>query len=387
MAKITTALFGELAILPQQAEAPIRETLEFLTNVILSHNGKEQRLSLRSKARQSFEYTIPLQAWHTAAAFNTEYGAISKRWAVPIWTEGQYVGTVAQNAAAIACNTDLHDLRDNSLAMLYAGCNQWRIIEISTVTPGQISIANNFASISGAWLIPVRIGHIEGTIDKPTNGYNSKTKVRFEIEDNFEFAAAEPEQYLTNDIYYDSGFLNGASLSRSFEKRVDVNDFSLGPVERRSPWLNTRVGTPYRVIADNLTEVRNYKDFLFRRAGKFRAFWRPSFEVNLRVVNTGVIGATLVVESDSFLDYAIDRTNIAVQTTAGAWLNRTISNPIQIDAARIQLTLSAALNIRTDEIARVCYLGLHRLDTDRIEFEHKGGGVVESEVRVLELNP
>ena len=46
MAKITTTLFGELAIIPFQAEAPISETLEFYTDVMLASDGTEKRLQL-----------------------------------------------------------------------------------------------------------------------------------------------------------------------------------------------------------------------------------------------------------------------------------------------------------------------------------------------------
>ena len=58
MAKITTTLFGELAILPYQAEAPVKESLEFLTDVITAYDATEERLQLRSKPRQSFNYSI-----------------------------------------------------------------------------------------------------------------------------------------------------------------------------------------------------------------------------------------------------------------------------------------------------------------------------------------
>jgi hypothetical protein len=387
MAKITTQLFGQLAIVPQQAETPVRETLEFLTDVLESYNGSEQRLQLRTKARQTYAYTIPLQAWHTAAAFNTEYGAIRKRWAVPIWTEAQYVGNILSNAPAIVCDTTNYDLRDESLAMIYAGCDKWQVVEIASVEPGQINLLSNVNGFVGAWLIPVRIGFISNTIDKPTNGHNGKSTLTFEIEDTSEITSDAPSQYLGNDIYYEVGFLSGDSISRTIEKRLDKNDFSLGLVERRSPWENTRFATPYRKVLDSPSEVADFKKWLYRRAGKFRSFWLPTFEVNMRVVNTGVIASTLLISADSYIDYASVRTNIAIQANDGTWYNRTVSNPLQINSSTIQLTLSSALNLDASKVSRVSYLGLNRLDADRIELNWRGAGVVESEIRILELNP
>lgn len=387
MAKITTQLFGELAILPRQAEAPIKETLEFLTDVMESYNGTEQRLQLRTKARQTFDYTVPLQSWHMAAAFNTEYGAIRKRWAVPIWTEAQYVGTVAQNAPTIACDTTNYDLRSQSLALLYAGCDKWQVIEIATAETGVITLLGGVTGVVGAWLLPVRLGWIANTIDKPTNGHNGKSQLIFEIDDTLPLSSDAPPQYLGNDIYYEVGLLSGDAVDRSLEQRLDENDFDLGPIERRTTWANARFATPFRRVINGAAEMRAYKNFLYRRAGKFRAFWQPSFEVNMRPMNTGVIASTLVIKSDSYIDYGSIRKNIAIQTMAGAWLLRTVSNPIQINADSVQLTLSSALNINVANIARISYLGLNRFDADRIELNWIGNGVAESTVRILELTP
>ena len=387
MAKITTALFGELAILPYPAEAPIKETLEFATDVMEAYNGDEERQQLRSKPRQTFAYTVPVQAWNMAAAFNTEAGAIRKRWAVPIWTEAQYVGTVVAAAASINCNTSIYDLRANSLALLFGGCGQWQIVEIGAITGTYIAPTNVLTAMKGCWLLPVRLGWIAGNIDKPTNGHNAKSTLTFEIDDNMSLVPPAPAQYLSNDVYYEPGLLSGDSVSRSIEQRLDESDFALGPIARRSPWAYSQFGTPYRSVIEGAAAMREYKKFLYRRAGKYRAFYMPTFENNLRVANTATIVSTLVVKSDSFINYASLRSNIAVQTLAGAWLARGISNPIQIDPERVQLTLSSPLNIAPGNIARISYMGLSRLDTDRIEITWQGNNVAEAQFRMLELKP
>lgn len=387
MAKITTNLFGELAILPHPSETPIKETLEFLTDVLPSHNGKEKRIQLRSKPRQTFGYKVPTQAWQMASSFNTGYAAIRDRWAVPVWTESQYVGSVIQDASAIECNTSIYDLRPDSLAMLFTACNGWQVIEIVSVEPGQINIAPGVRNFAGAWLVPVRLGWIAGNINRPTNGHSGKTELTFEIDDNPLFVPEAPAQYDGFDIYYEPGLLSGASVSRSIEKSLDVTDYSLGPVSRRSPWLNSRFATPYRSLLEGMAQVHEYKNWLFRRAGKFRPFWFPTFEVNMRVKNAGNITSTLVIESDSYIAYAANRTRIAIQTTTGAWHIRTVSNPVQINADSVQLTLSSALNIHVNNVARVSFLGFNRLDADRIELNWNTNNVVEANVRILELNP
>lgn len=386
MPKVTTTLFGELAVLPYQAEAPVKESLEFLTDVITAYDATEERLQLRSKPRQSFNYSIPLQAWHTASAFNTEYGAIRKDWAVPIWTEAQYVGTISAGLFSIGCITAVYDLRPQSLAMLYSVGGDFQIIEINEVFSDHITLLVGTKYITGAWLMPVRKGWIQGNIDKPINGHNGKSLLTFVIDDNPVITPVAPAQYLGDDIYYDAPLLSDGSLLASLSQQQDIIDMSLGPVTRRTNWNRPQYGKPWRSLLTTPEEVRSYREFLYRRAGKFRRFWYPTFENNMRVTNTGNITTTLTIQSDSFIDYASLRTHIAIEAN-GVWYPRAISDPIQIDAQRVQLTLSPALNVPATGITRISYLGLHRFDTDRIELSWQGGGVVESNVQILELLP
>lgn len=386
MAKVTTELFGELAVLPYQAEAPVKESLEFLTDVIEAYDATEERLQMRSKPRQSFNYSIPLQAWRTAAAFNTEYGAIRKDWAVPIWTEAQYVGTVGAGLLEVLCNTSLYDLRPQSLAMLYNVCGDFQVIEIDEVFSDHITLLADTEYVAGAWLMPVRKGWIQGNVDKPTSGHNGKSSLTFVIDDNPTITPAVPAQYLGDDIYYDVPLLSSGSLSASLSQQQDITDMSLGPVARRTNWNRPQYGKPWRTLLTTPQEIRSYREFLYRRAGKFRRFWFPTFENNMRIANTGNITTTLIIQSDSFIDYASLRTHIVIEA-GGVWYPRAVSNPVQVSATQVQLTLSSALNIQAQRITRTSYLGLHRFDADRIELNWQGGGVVESNVQVLELSP
>ena len=80
----------------------------------------------------------------------------------------------------IACDTTIFDLRANSLALLFAGCENWQIVEIGAIASDSITPTNVLSAMSGAWLVPVRLGWITGNVDKPTNGHNGKSTVTFQ---------------------------------------------------------------------------------------------------------------------------------------------------------------------------------------------------------------
>lgn len=386
MAKITTTLFGELAIIPFQAEAPISETLEFYTDVMLASDGTEKRLQLRTFPRQIFEYNIPLQATQIQESFNALYGAVRKKWAIPIWTEGQLVGDVVTGATSISCDTTLYDLRANSLAMLYSASGDWQIVEISTLDSISVTVSNTLQSMVSAYLIPVRVGWIVGSPTRKINGYNGSLSVVFQVDDNGAITETVPSQYLSNDIYYNAGLLMDGSTSRSIQMETETIDFELGKVEYRTTWTNSRSAGVHTFILEGASEVRAFKRFVARCAGKFRSFWMPSFESNLRVANTGTIGSTLTINRDGFADYTF-RKNITILDAQGARYNRVVSNPVNVIGNLLSLTLSTPLNIQAKNVSLVSYLGLYRFDSDKVEINWIGNNVASVSIPIVEITP
>lgn len=385
MAKIVTTLFGTLALIPQVAEIPVNETLQFLSDPMESYNGTEQNLQLRAKPRQSFQYQIPVKPSTDPSIWNTSYGAIRKKWAVPVWHDAQNVGTVAAGADHVLCDTTYYDLRPSSLAMLFNLCGTYQILEIDDIESDRINISGTTDAISNAYLIPVRIGYVTGSITKPTNGFTGKVSINFFVLDTAEYTPSAPTQYLSNDIYFSPGLTDAGGVETSFNMREDVIDYDLGEREVRTPWALPKFGRPHRVLMATKEERKEYRDFIYRRLGKVRPFWLPTFENNLRIKNTGTVVSTLVTAIDSFTDYATARTHIAIEATSG-WYARSISAPTPTGPDTMQFTLSSALNIPASSIIRVSYLGLNRLNTDQIEFNY-GSKTSESAVSILEISP
>lgn len=386
MAKITTTLFGALALVPYQAEAPVKDTWEFLTDVIPSYNGNEQQVPLRNAPRRLVSYSIPVQALDDPTVWNTVYGGIRAKWAVPMWAEGQYLGTVGAGLTTINCDTVYHDLRASSLAMLWTSPSVYRIVEISSITATSISFPGATTAMANVYLIPVRIGYINGGVSRPSTGFGASFQMHFNIDDLLTVTPTAPTQYLSNDFYTEVPLTNDGTLTTAFQRDQDIIDFELGKIGYRSPWANTRYASMFRAICANDVEVKTYRDFIYRRAGKYRKFWMPTFENNMRMKNTGTIVSTLVVFRDSWEDYATQRTHIAIEA-GGVWYPRVISAPVYSDATTVQFTLSSALNIPADSVRRICYNGLYRLDSDSIDFSWIGNNVLDSNVRILELTP
>lgn len=386
MVKITTSLFGTLELLPYQAQTPLAETLEFMTDVFESFDGTEQRLALRTKARQNYKYIVPISFDKLAAMFNSQYSAIRKRWALPIWSEAQYIGTVNDGLAPIVCNTTLYDLRLNSLAFLYTANGSYQVIEISALTAGSITPSATVLLMQEAYLLPIRLAHITGDIQNSTTGYNLSSEITFQIDDAIVLTPAAPAQYLGNDIYYSESLLGTSDMSRNITQRQDLLDYDLGPISYRAPWINSEYQSAYYKLCTIPQEMQDFKNFLYRRQGKFRAFWQPTFDLNFRVTQTGIITNSLTFYTDNYLDYT-PRLNIAIKTADGIWHPFVLSELTPVLTNQVAVVLNGSLGYDASEITNICYLGLNRLDTDSIEIDWNGNGEAESTFNIMELTP
>lgn len=390
MALVTTTLFGQVTILPIPAIVPVRESLDWLTDVVPYYDGGEERHQVRNNARRRFDLQIPVAASEYQRAFNTVYGSRTNQWAVPLWTEAQNLGAVTGGLSSIVANTDYYDFRDSSLALLWASPRDWQVVEITTVTPGtpgSLAIDGTTNAFSNAWLMPIRLGHLVGGVSRQSNSYNGQLSLSYDLEDNISLSVSAPTQYLSNDIYFDEGLFGGEALTDRLIQSVDFIDGELGVVGYRSPWTNGKVSRPFEWLLSTPADIYAFRQFLYRRMGKYKAFWQPTFDSDFRVTSTGTVTTVLRTFKDDYLDHATNRTHIAVEDSAGNWYARNIDSTASISGTEMELTLDSALNVEASDIVRVSYLGLKRLETDKVELSWIGNGVMNTTVRILELSP
>jgi hypothetical protein len=387
MAKITTSLFGVLELCTLQWQNPAVETLEYLSDVFQAFDGTEARLQLRSAARQKYQVDLPSSFDKIASTFNSQYNALRAQWALPIWTEAQFVGQLAAGLTVITCDTVYHDLRANSLAFIVGitgASMSWQIVEISSITANSITVSSGIEAMTNAYILPVRLAHITGDITNTTNGYNTNSKIVFQIDDYLASAGVIPTQYEGSDLYFDSSLIGNSDLTKNFNARQDIVDYNLGIISYRSPWLNVHYGSQFNKIMVNAEEVFNFKAFFARCGGKYRSFWKPTDDYNFEVQQTGLLASEIVFATNGFADYA-PRTNAAIKTLDGQLHPFQIVSSSQINDTQTNMVINTELNFDASTITNFSYIGLNRLDTDSVDLTWNGNGEVETSYNILEL--
>jgi hypothetical protein len=374
------------ALIPFQPRAPVQETLSWLTDVQTAKDGSETRSQRRIKARQMLKFIYPVQGDDMRRAFNMAYGRKSSQWSIPVWTQAQHIGAVASGLFTITAEPDYSDFREGEYALLWQSPTQHQLLVVADLGGSSITFYNLTDEYTDAWIMPVRQGFLPGNVNKRLTGYRAEHEMTFQVEDNIALSVSAPTQFLSEDIYYDETLMSGNDTTDDIIGQLDLQDEELGIVAYYAPWLHSKVARSHRQIAEGPAEAWALRQWLYRRAGRYRGFWQPSFEADLHWLNTSTITTTLDVKPDDYQAYATDRTHIAVETTSG-WLPRTITNVEAISDTVLRLTLDTSLATDPADIKRICWLGFKRLNTDNVELSWPGAGLCEMEVRLLEIDP
>ncbi|MEJ7831347.1 MAG: hypothetical protein WKF79_00395 [Nocardioides sp.] len=375
------------AMIPLWPGVPMQEGLGWLNEVMISENGSEERERLRNAPRHQYRMTCFVPPGDQQAMVNTLYGARESQWLVPVWSQVQHLGPVLAGLSQLDVETAFSEYRAGSLAIIWQSARVWQVVGVERiVSASKLALTNRTEAFTDAWIMPVRKGYLDTDPSRSFNGSKSRLSLVFNVEDNATLTTVAPEQYLGSDIYFEPGLLDGGALEENLTAKMDLVDEGLGPVVYDTPWVYKRPARPHRMMGETPEEAWDIRLWLHRRAGRLMPFWHPSFEADLRVLNTGAITTSLTVASDDYQRWAGARDHIAVETATG-WLARAVTASLRVSDATTQLTLNATLGVNAPAIRRVCFLGLRRLNSDRVEISWIGGTVCTCSVPVLDIEP
>lgn len=396
--------YGDVHVLTDCPLLDSTERLEFKTEVHEAFDGSEERYIQRDAPRQVLSFNYVKMRKAMGDLFHMLYANLRKQWGIPLPQFRQTIPDL-EDSDFIIMDTTAHpaDLRVGFLLLESSegaqvaeikNIGRYIIIQEEIRDPETQEIIQELiteyqdgfrltenVTATNASIMPLRICIINGDASISTGGFWSNASVVFRViaEDLPEHAGDVPEQYKGNDIYFKPLLLDGNALEMTLTQHQNVVDGDVGGFQQFTHWEKPRYLKPFKSLLKNWGEYSAYRQFLFRRMGRFQAFWMPLYEKHLNILNTGNITTSLSTNTKYLLE--ADRKHIAVKRKDGTWTAHEIT--VKTGGS---LTVSPAINAHRSSIQTICYLGLHRLDADQIEFQFLGAHKTQVTVPIVELS-
>lgn len=368
--------------------SPIIERMDWLTDVMVAYDAREQRGAVRLAPRKSYEFEAFFIGGERRYAESLLWGWGARVWALPIWPDGVEIGVdLAAGATSINIAAETRDFAADSLAVILTGPREFEVIELLTVSAGAITLKRPTGRDwpSSATIYPARLARLQDQVRLPRwDGSASGARALFSLVEPVDYTAdAGAASYRSLPVLesrpnwaggYDLELVRKlAEVDNQTGRQFYEDEAELAlPLQRMSFYLEGRdAGDSFRRL-------------LYALKGRFRAIWVPTWADDL-------ILQTLVPSSQTFIDVdwtgytrqiaqQPNRRDIRIELTDGTVLYRRITGSQELSAESERLAIDSALgrNVQPSEVVQISYLALCRLNADGVELAHWTGEFSEA---------
>jgi hypothetical protein len=385
MLKVTTALYGDLYLVAQPPSDQASEGLEFFTDVIASYtNEHEERNQMRALPRQSLAYEYKVQYANTMQTWNAIAAGLRLKWAVPLWFEAQQLA-IASAQTVFAVDTTVHDIRASSLVLLYTLRGEWQLLQVDNITDNTVTTTTGTTLNGRAFIMGVRVGTVSGQAAFKPSGRDNDVKITYFIDDVAPGLSLAMPQYNGFDLETNPYDIDDTASTQLSQLDTQL-EYSTGNVAHLSPQTMPRYSSTRQWKGFSVADLHALRCWFYRRAGRFRPFYSPTFESNAKKNSTGIVANVFKIVDDGYRTMVWPkRKDLAFGLKDGSWLVRNATAATDLGAGITQVTLDTALNIDAGDIRVVSYASLCRLDTDRLEIALRPNGYSSTSYSVLEV--
>lgn len=299
-----TALTGSRLIVfsfePNWREAPI-EHLEWLTDVLTSHNGKEQRLALRQSPRRSMQYLLTLESQNKVNLLEGQmWGWQHRVYCVPIWMDWRPLGVALPiGSTSIAFDPRLRDFAASSLLMFWRDYVTWEIVDVDSLTASTITFRKptNLAWGPNDRIVPVRLGRMNKrvSVQRPTSTLaEAHINFSFEVPQlcTTRLGVSTWPQFGGLDILSAAPNVNDEEMEESYERDIASVDYDKGAWYAQSNTSAPTVARPYNWLLKTRQEIMNFLAFLESHRGQHVPFYMPTWSKDIEILQDIAISDT-----------------------------------------------------------------------------------------------
>ena len=381
---------------------PVVENLEWLTDVLSSHNDREQRLMLRQDPRRAMKYLFTFESQNKVNFFQgLLWGWQQRVFVVPVWTDWQYLSApVAIGATAINVSTSLRDFATSNLVLIWRDYLTWEIVEINTLTSSQITLKK---ATTGAWttkdrIIPIRLARLSKTLSiaRPTATLAEAT-LQFTYEvgeavDSNRLGTSSWLQFQGLDVLTAPPNVGDAELTDEYERDMDTVDLGKGAWATYHHSDGPMITRPYSVLCKTRQEIMNLLAFLETHKGKLVPFWMPTWGKDLeQVQDIGATDLNILVKNIGYTRYIKQHANrlylIFYPTDNSAPIIKTITGCAESSNNTETISFDSNFGVikKPRDFKAISFLTYCRMDQDAFELTWHSDSIATMTFRVREV--
>lgn len=288
-------------------DRPYRVILEYRTEILESHTGKEQRRALRQSPRKRIEYTATL----SRDQFRRLRGLMAtwqhRAWVFP--ERSRFTVSTApmapQGATLSVAAVPSWVVPGHSVVLEHLGQTEMRAVESVTADSISFSTATDTPWPSGTMVFYGIAGNVETSVQAAA--YTSQAAELSVV--LVAQPGAEPELPLPGPVHVLGGrevFLHRPNwvnpLSLEFQHQVNSVDYGFGRTSRFTPVKFGQVIRQASFVNQSVTDGDIILDFYRRQRGQQGEFYMPSWEDDMDMAATAVenTSALRVKGTDTF---------------------------------------------------------------------------------------
>lgn len=359
----------------------IRETLAWLTDLMQSPTGAEQRRALRATPRRSVEATVIVTERERVYADLALFAWGARRWALPIWWDVTWLSApVEAGSPAIALDTTGMDYVVGGLAVLRgATAFDVEVVEIDQVRADGLDLVRPVQATwgIGSRVYPARLAQLSSQpqqtrrTDRATN-----LDVSFDITEPCDWPALDTLPMYRGAPVWEVPPDESTDLTAQYQRLLQTLDNSIN-----APVVTDLAGIGFfsqqhafwqRARSDQDTLRR----LLYALKGRWAAIWWPTFADDLTLAAPVGAGAiTIDVAAVGYTRFGAPyggRSDLRISLYDGTVYYRRILSAAGVGTDVERLTLDSALGAAIDlgDIQRISFLQLVRQDSDSIDLQH-----------------
>ncbi|NSZ63485.1 hypothetical protein G6L16_009045 [Agrobacterium tumefaciens] len=363
------------------------EAFEWLTDVLTSPKGAEQRRSLRAYPRKTIEFTSAIGN-NDRQVFRQFLEAHSGRnFYLPQWHESYRsgAGVLAGSTSIPVPFADNGGIRVGDVLFIDGEkSRQFELVEVSALSSTTVTLAS---PLDNGWeafskVHPVRKARLD---DQPTLRKVSDSAMSFSI--NFRIMERNDDAPSDAVVVSHLDVYEGLNVLQTPPDEGDNTDFAFSRImdeldnDTSIPQFFDIAGIPFPTqkhnwVSSGRQDYGTLKSLLFRLRGRWGNLWLPSFTDDMRLANPTPAGDQyLLVENFGFTlsgGIQVGHDHLAIFFCDGRREYRRItsSTVLNDDVEVIGVDQPFAEGLVPEDVMRVSFMRLSRLDQDRIEIVH-----------------